>query len=279
LRFADVLIVSLFSGSILRWSIGRILFDSARKRAIIQARADQVARSELGGRANENAVGVLNQSIAPMKNFERREGVKPRFCCAEMRCQIANKALPCAIKPCGTRGNSFADFTEQSTWIVPQDHPGKLGDSALQSVQSIALGSFQEKDAIVQPLIQSVQQRTHAPLCALHVETVNLLARVEKLEAYSMLNSHFKAGHAFRDFMLGFGNQLRCRGRSWRSKIGGKIRNREISFVAYCTDYGQLRCCNGARHTLAVEGSQVFEGPSAARHNNDVDQARRVELG
>jgi hypothetical protein len=33
---------------------------------------DKLAGGKLSSRANENAVGVLNQRIAPMKNLERR---------------------------------------------------------------------------------------------------------------------------------------------------------------------------------------------------------------
>jgi hypothetical protein len=54
------------------WCVGNIvIFYAAQKRALTQARVDKLAGSELGSRANQSTISILNQRIAPMKNFER----------------------------------------------------------------------------------------------------------------------------------------------------------------------------------------------------------------
>jgi hypothetical protein len=73
-------------------------FYAARKGAITEARPDQVAGTDLRGGTNENPIGVLNQGIATMQNFERRKGMKARVCCVEIRSKNANKTFERAVK-------------------------------------------------------------------------------------------------------------------------------------------------------------------------------------
>jgi hypothetical protein len=116
---------------------------------------------------------------------------------------------------------------------VPHDDATEFLNLALQSVQSIAEVCFQAKAAIVQPLIQSVQQRVHAPLSPLRVKTVDFLARVEELKPRSTFKPYFQVRNALGNFVLGFGNQLGRGGRRRRAKIGSKIGDRKVRFVAY----------------------------------------------
>jgi hypothetical protein len=132
--------------------------------------------------------------------------VKARVGCVQMRGLIVNRALNRADKPCAARGNSFASFTEKPARIAPHHESGELAGLALKPVKPIANASFQTKRTVVQPLIQLIQQRIHAPLCALHMETVNPLACMEKLEARSAFNPHFQRRHTFSDVVLSFGN-------------------------------------------------------------------------
>ena len=142
---------------------------------------------------------------------------------------------------------------------MPNDDAGEFGDLALKLVQPIAEVCFQAKAAIVQPLFQPVQQRIHPPLDTLRVKAVNFLARVEKLKTRSPFEPHVQTRDALGNFVLGFGNQLGRSGRRGRTKICNKIGNRKVRLVAHRGDNRQLRCGDGARHPLVVEGCQVFE--------------------
>jgi hypothetical protein len=131
-------------------------FYPARKRAITQARPDQVAGSDLSGGTNKNPVGILNQGIATMQNFKRRKSVEARVGCVEMRAPIANKALERAVKTSAARGHSFTGLSQQSARIMAHDDATEFPNLALQPVQPIAEIRLQSKAAVVQPLIKPV---------------------------------------------------------------------------------------------------------------------------
>ncbi len=59
--------------------------------------------------------------------------------------------------------------------------------------------------------------------------------------------------------------------------IGHEVGDREVGFMPDARDYGQARARYGPRHALLVEGPQVLQRATAARHQNDLRLAMRIQ--
>ena len=118
---------------------------------------------------------------------------------------------------------------------------------------------------VIEPLLQSVQQRGQARFHVADGKARQPLAGLQKLEARGAFQAMRLRCETLGDFVLGFGDELGRGRRRWRAQVGGKVRDGEVGFVSDGGNDRQPRCSNGARHPLAVEGGKIFERTAAAR--------------
>src|SRR5438876_7376443 len=64
------------------------------------------------------------------------------------------------------------------------------------------------------------------------------------------------------------GDQFGGRRRRGRAQVGGKVGNREISFMADGGDYRNRRVADRARHGFFVESPKVFDRTAAAPYDD-----------
>ena len=98
------------------------------------------------------------------------------------------------------------------------------------------------------------------------------LAGLQKLKARGAFEAVRLRCQVLGDLVLRLGDEFGCGGGRGGAQVGGEVGDGEVGFMADGGDDGKLRCGNGARYPLAVEGGQVFERAAAARKNDQVDE-------
>ena len=116
-------------------------------------------------------------------------------------------------------------------------------------------------------------------MCPVERETGEAFAQAHQLEARGTLETMRLIGQVIGDFVLGLSDEFS--GGGWRgsAEVGNKVGDGEVGFVTDRGYDGELRCEDGARQALGVEGGQVFKGSATAGNDDEVDEARAVELG
>src|SRR5579872_2165276 len=80
------------------------------------------------------------------------------------------------------------------------------------------------------------------------------------------------------EFLARADHHFRGSGRSGRTKIGDKIRDGEIRFVADAGDYWNRGSGNRTRDDFFVEGPQIFERASTARDDQHIRKLSAIEI-